>query len=51
MLWDPNDYNHPDDPEGNYNYEDKPDIEDYFERDGNLDTYDKDYDLWEEDQK
>lgn len=51
MVDDPNDYtNHPEDPEGNWDYGSRPDVEEYFERDGNLDQYDKDYDKWEEDQ-
>ncbi|MCT6515422.1 hypothetical protein N0B30_22600 (plasmid) [Bacillus subtilis] len=41
---------HPDDPEGNWDYNSCPDIEEYFDRDGNLDRYDKDYDKWEEEQ-
>lgn len=47
---DPEDY-HPDDSEGNWDYDSRPDIDDYFERDGNLDNYDKDYDEWEAEQR
>ncbi|MBR3336842.1 hypothetical protein ACW4EZ_25295 [Bacillus toyonensis] len=47
---DPEDY-HPDDPEGNWDYDTRPDIDDYFERDGNLDNYDEDYDEWEAEQR
>lgn len=50
MSNDPSDRNHPNDPDGNWDYDSKPDIEEYWERDGNLDQYDKDYDKWEEDQ-
>ncbi|CAN7766203.1 hypothetical protein LJR153_007268 [Paenibacillus sp. LjRoot153] len=43
--------NHPDDPQGNWDYDSRPDPEEYFERDGDLDQFDKDYDQWEEDQR
>ncbi len=52
MLDDPNDYtNHPDDKEGNWDYDSMPDLQEYFEKDGgNLDRFNKDYDKWEEKQ-
>jgi len=51
MPNDPNDRYHPDDQDGNWNYEDMPDIDEYYEKDGNLDRYDDDYDKWEQDQR
>lgn len=38
--------NHPDDPNGVYDYDSCPDPDEYWEKDGNLDRYDKDYDEW-----
>lgn len=42
--------NHPDDPNGDWDYDSMPDIEEYFEEDGDLDRYSDDYDEWESDQ-
>ncbi|HYE09855.1 MAG TPA: hypothetical protein VEF53_06725 [Patescibacteria group bacterium] len=42
--------NHPDDPNGDWDYASMPDIEEYFEEDGNLDRYSDDYDVWENEQ-
>ena len=46
----PNEY-HPDDPNGDYDYNSMPDVEEYFNKYGNLERYDKDYDKWEIKQK
>lgn len=50
MSNDPNNSNHPNDSNGNWDYDTQPNIEEYFKDDGNLDRYDKDYDKWEEKQ-
>ncbi|MEK4715869.1 hypothetical protein [Sporosarcina sp. FSL K6-5500] len=50
MSNDPNDRNHPNDSNGSWDYDSRPDIEEYHEKDGNLDQYDKDYDTWESNQ-
>lgn len=45
-----NEHYHPNDPEGNFDYDSQPNPEEYFREDGNLDRFDKDYDKWEDDQ-
>jgi hypothetical protein len=42
---------HPEDPDGEWDYDSKPDAEEYFEEDGNLDRFDHDYDEWEDSQR
>lgn len=41
---------HPDDRNGNWDYNSVPDIDKYLKEDGNLDRYSDDYDSWESDQ-
>ncbi|MBP3577322.1 MAG: hypothetical protein J6K15_04350 [Lachnospiraceae bacterium] len=38
--------NHPDDPNGVWDYDSSPDPDEYWRQDGNFDRYDNDYDDW-----
>lgn len=42
---------HPDDLNGEWDYDSMPDVEEYFKEDGDLDRYSDDYDEWESSQR